>query len=110
MNIGDEKISFFRPFNSTFERESHIISKQKRNFNKDAGMKATSFENMIPQSQIRNSKPKIGRASINGPVGYNKFLENAVTDVIAGPKALNKQVQLHNNGHVKRIFNGYIKG
>lgn len=26
-NIGEERISFFRPFNSAFERESHVISK-----------------------------------------------------------------------------------
>jgi hypothetical protein len=30
--LGSEN-SFFRPFNSVFEREIHVIGKQKRNFN-----------------------------------------------------------------------------
>ena len=44
LNVGSEKITFFRPFNSPFEREINTIAKQKRTFNKDAGLKATPFE------------------------------------------------------------------
>ena len=91
LRSGENKISFFRPFNSTFEREAHVIAKQKRNFNKDAGMKATSFDQMIPREKIGDNK-KGARQSMDGPVGHNKFLENAITDVISGPKALKMQM------------------
>lgn len=110
--IGEGKVSFFRPFNSTFERETHIISKQKKNFNKDAGMKATPFTELVSKEDLKSRDRQIGRAisnSLSGPVGP-KLQDNAVTEVISGIRALTKQKQLQNNGHVKRIFNGYIKG
>lgn len=109
-NIGNEKISFFRPFNSAFERESHTIAKQKRNFNKDAGMKATPFEAIVSREELRGKdRSRAIHSSVSGPLS-NKYLDAACTEVISGMRALTKQKQLQNNGHVKRIFNGYIKG
>jgi len=116
-NFGEDKVSFFRPFNSAFERESHTMGKQHRAFNKDAGLNPSIYEKSImnkgsngrPHSQERRRFARGINSSVSGPVG-NVFSDVMPGDVIAGKKALKKSRQLQNNGQVKRIFNGYIKG
>jgi hypothetical protein len=36
--LNNHKTSFFRPFNSVFERDMHLMNKQKNYFNNNAGM------------------------------------------------------------------------
>lgn len=74
-------------------------------------MRATPFDELISPDKVKSTQ-KLGRgiySSVSGPLD-NKFLDSMGGEVISGKRALSKQMRLQNNGHVKRMFNGYIKG
>ena len=84
--LADEKVTFFKPFNSAFERAKFHQGKQKVRFNNEALLNTNNMH-----LSLENKK------------------EVEKHEIVAGGKAMKRKQNLENNGAMKRLFNGFVR-